>query len=169
MITTIRGVAALAALVALAGSHWFTYSLGSDKIAARWAADRERQAQERTKQAQEHAKVLGEYRDKEQRLQRLLDDSVRANRNEVNRIARERDAAVRSLHDRPVARADPAPAPQAPEGARPAVGCTGAGLARPDAEFLVGFAADAARTTEALKTCLDSYKQVQRTINSSGR
>ena len=162
------GIAALGAAVVLAGTHWFVFDLGKDRVAAQWSKDREEQAQAQAQRAQEHAKQVEEYRSKEQALQKLLDDSARSNRDEISRIARQRDVALRSLRDRPILRA-PAPDPQAAPGAGSGTGCTGAGLARPDAEFLVRYAADAARTADALKTCLDSYRKVRDILNASTR
>ena len=42
--------------------------------------------------------------------------------------------------------------------------CTGAGLSRGDAEFLARYAADAARTREALDQCVRQYDEVRRAL-----
>lgn len=159
--------AALVAVVAtlLAATHWKVYTMGRDRVALQWSIDRAKQAEERADRAAEHAKQVEEYRGREQALQARVDAFKRSSQNEINRITRERDALVVSLRQRPEARADTCVAPAA-EGAGPAVGSTGAGLSRPDAEFLAGYAADAARASEALKICLDAYRAVQRTINA---
>lgn len=153
-----RTAIGVVALTLLAGTHWKAYTLGRDRVSLQWSI-------ERAKQAAEHAKTVDEYRDREQALQTRVDAFKRSSQNEINRITRERDALVVSLRNRPEARGDVCPAPFA-EGAGPAVGATGAGLSRPDAEFLAGYAADAARANEALKICLDAYREVRRTMNS---
>lgn len=45
--------------------------------------------------------------------------------------------------------------------------CTGAQLARRDAEFLARYAADAARTREALDQCVRQYDEVRRVVGSN--
>jgi hypothetical protein len=47
------------------------------------------------------------------------------------------------------------------------VGCTGEGLARPDAEFLAGFAADAARLQAAYDSCRKAYEVVSNPQNKA--
>ena len=74
---------------------------------------------------------------------------------ETDRIAADRDRLLASLRDRPASGAD------VPDGAASGAGCTGAGLARPDAEFLVGYAADAERLQSALATCQAAYDAVR--------
>ena len=66
---------------------------------------------------------------------------------EVTSIAAARDAALRGLRNRP------ARLPDATLSARDCSGSTGRQLSREDAEFLVGFAADAERLNAALRVC----------------
>jgi hypothetical protein len=65
---------------------------------------------------------------------------------------------VGSLRERPEGRVQSCPV-YTDTGA-PA-GCTGAGLARPDAEFLAGYAADAARLEATLEQCRAAYEAVR--------
>jgi hypothetical protein len=153
-----RTAIGVVALTLLAATHWKAYTLGQDRINLQWSIDR-------AKQAAAHAKQVEEYRGKEQALQALVDGFKRKSQNEINRITRERDALVVSLRERPEARTNSCSAPTA-EGTGPAVGASGAGLSRPDAEFLAGYAADAARANESLKMCLDAYREVRRTISA---
>lgn len=74
---------------------------------------------------------------------------------EKNRIAADLRVALDGLRNRPERPASSGGA--VPEGASDGVGCTGAGLARPDAEFLVGYAADAAGLQSALAACQSAY------------
>jgi hypothetical protein len=45
------------------------------------------------------------------------------------------------------------------------VGCTGEGLARPDAEFLAGYATDAARLNEVFLVCKSTLDKLRETYN----
>jgi len=67
---------------------------------------------------------------------------------ELQRIAADRDRAVRELRNRPAARM-PATATCSADGA----GATGAQLSGPDAEAFAGLAADADRTAADLRAC----------------
>jgi hypothetical protein len=67
----------------------------------------------------------------------------------------------RERADRPAAAAGQ-PAPPASSGA----GCTGAGLYRPDVEFLVGFAASAARTGIERDACIIQYNQARQALGT---
>lgn len=94
-------------------------------------------------------------------MARLSEERMNAYRN-IDRLERE---LADSLRDRPEARTtDPTGVPQ---GAAPGtVGCTGAGLARPDAVFLGRYAALAARLQSDLNTCRAKYAEVERAVNS---
>jgi hypothetical protein len=70
---------------------------------------------------------------------------------EKNRIAADLRSQLDSLRNRPD-RADTVPG-----SAENPVGCTGAGLAKQDAEFLAGYAAAAAELANALGECRAAY------------
>ena len=101
-----------------------------------------------------------EYREKEQRL---VDSAAQAQeiRNvEVANINRKLSTALVELRSRPerivtVTRSEMPGTPAA------CAGTTGAELARGDAEFLAGYAADAARLEAALKQCEAQYNSLR--------
>lgn len=145
----------LAGLAMLGFSYWKGYTYGKDVIQQKWNAEKvvlEREAQE----AKDHAREV-----------------ERSMQNKVNRIQREKQNAVKtadikyraladSLRDRPETRA----ADTMPDSTGSAVGCTGAQLARPDAEFLAGYAADAERLQAAYNSCRDAYQVIKNQTNA---
>lgn len=151
MISTIKAYAwqAVSALlfVALAATG---FKLFAEKMAhAETRADRDRIslafANYIGEQKSKNADAAKEARTKEQELQAAADTFRKDAYVQINRLQRERDAALDSLRDRPSRPAGGAngtglSAPTGP-GAE-AKGCTGAQLYRPDAEFLVGVASD---------------------------
>jgi hypothetical protein len=159
MIWNTKIVALTATFILLAGSVVYAYNSGRQsgmqEVQTSW--DSERMA---TQAAQ--AEELMKARQTEQALQKLVAQQRKAHQNEVARIVREYTALNDSLRDRPEARADTT---GVPEGAGVGVGCTGQGLARPDAEFLARYSADAARLQSALNTCVEAYNQTRREVN----
>jgi hypothetical protein len=139
----------LAGLIMLGLSFWKGYVYGQNNVQQKWNAEKvvlEREAQELKDQA----------REAERNMQK-----------EVNRIQRERHHAVKaadtkynalinSLRDRSEDRDFNAMSDSSGDVA----GCTGAGLARPDAEFLAGFAADAERLQAAYNSCRQAYEVI---------
>lgn len=125
----------------------FGHNKGAASVQAKWDTDKLAQATER---ADDLAKAL----QVQQSLQSLIDQAKKDRRDESTRIDRLYAAAVDSMRDRPEARASAGvPAPT-----ESGAGCTGAGLARPDAGFLAGYAADAARVQAALHECRAGYQ-----------
>ena len=150
----------LMVLALAAGSAWYGHSKGkqSGMLEVQTLWDSEKLAMQQTQ-----TEELMKARQREQALQALIDRQRRAHREEVNRIAAEYAADVERLRDRPEARAD---SPSGlPEGAAAGVGCTGAGLAAGDADFLVRYSADAARTQAALNACVAAYDDIRRQVN----
>ena len=151
---------ATAFIMSVAGTAWYAYSSGKQsgmsETQTRWDAEVAAMA---LAQAAELERAMA----KTAELQAQVEQITRSHRNEVNRIRREHSALVDSLRDRPEARAGDG---GVPEGSAAGVGCTGAGLARPDAAFLAGFAADAARTQAALQACQRAYNEVMENINA---
>jgi hypothetical protein len=106
-------------------------------------------------------------RQTEQALQKLVDQLRGAHQNEVNRIVSRYNADLERLRNRPEARSE---SPSGlPEGAASGVGCTGAGLSKPDAEFLSWYSASAARTQAALDACVHAYEQVREQSNAGNK
>lgn len=117
-------------------------------------------ADEARERAEAHGKELVRAQDRQIALStaaaRLQKERQDENRRIVARYERELDG----LRNRPEARADP-DSGGVPEGAAAGVGCTGAGLARPDAAFLAGYAADAARLQTAVDECKARYNALK--------
>ena len=95
---------------------------------------------------------------REAALKALIDKQRKDHQREATRLANDYAAVVVSLQDRAETRAV---AGGVPEGAVAGVGCTGQGLARPDAEFLAGYARDAGRLQLALQACQAAYDAVR--------
>ena len=124
------------------------------EIQTRWDA-------ERAIQMAQHAEEQMKARQKEQSLQAAINRIRQEKKHEAVRLAADYAAVIDSLHNRPEARASGG-VPESPDAG---TGCTGQGLARPDAVFLSGFAADAARLQLALNACQTAYDQVRRQVN----
>ena len=141
-------------IAALLVTHLYAYRFGVDEVTARW--NEERLLFERSRNAQ-----IENARRAEHRLQEELSQTRQEAADEKRRIAARYERTIAGLRQRPEARAPTG----VPEGAAAGVGCTGAGLARPDGEFLARYAADAARLQADLQTCVNAYNSVRRQVN----
>jgi hypothetical protein len=151
---------AIATTTLVAGTAWYSYNRGEQSgmsaIQTKWDAA---QMVQTAAQMEEIMKA----RQTEQALQKLVDQQKQEHRREVNRIVSRYNADLERLRNRPEARSE---SPTGlPEGAAVGVGCTGAGLSKPDAEFLSWYSASAARTQAALNACVEAYDQVRREVN----
>ncbi len=139
----------------VAGTAWYAHSKGvqsgMQEIQSLWDS-------ERAIIAQAHAEETMKARQRELALRELADRLRQERTNEAKRLAREYAADLERLRNRPETRAS---AGGVPEGAAPGAGCTGEGLARPDAVFLAGYAADAARLQLALNQCQAAYESLR--------
>lgn len=155
----IRGLVIVALITGIAAAGWKVhdagYQAGVTKTKAAWDA-------ERAKAAQEYAQAQEQARKTEQQLQARIDAIRKERSREVATISRRHDAIVAGLRDRAAKRA--ATPSGVPQTAGAGVGCTGAGLARPDAEFLAGYAADAARLQSAFDACKTAYDSARRKV-----
>jgi hypothetical protein len=155
----ILAVSGIAITMLVAGTAWYSYSngkrYGMQEVQTLWDLER---AQQIAAQSEELMKA----RHREQALQTIVDQQRRKHRAEVNRVVAEYQSMVDGLRNRPEARAGNTGVPESPNAG---TGCTGQGLARPDAEFLSRYAADAARLQLALQVCTNAYDQVRREIN----
>ena len=153
------GVVGIAFGISLAGTALFAFNKGQQsgmsKVQSQWDA-------EVSAMAQAQAAEVNAARLREQELQAQITAQQRSHRNEVARINRAHAAALDGLRDRPEARAGDG---GVPEGAAAGVGCTGAGLSRPDSEFLIWIGREAARTQAALNACVTAYDEVRRAVN----
>jgi hypothetical protein len=110
-----------------------------------------------TLEAQGEQIILAQIREGE--LTAQMDKLKRTHRDQTTRIAADHADLVAGLRDRPEARAS---AGGVPEGAELGVGCTGAGLSRLDAQFLIGLAADAARLQAGFDACKAAHDSLRR-------
>lgn len=139
----------LAGLVMLGFSYWKGYTYGKENVQEKW--DAEKVVQEREMLAKANEAI-----EKERQLQAKADKIQKERIRESQIVNRRYNALVDSLRDRPEARQDSVPADSTN-----AVGCTGEGLAKPDAEFLAGYAADAARLQAQYNACKAGYEALR--------
>ena len=125
---------------------------GARKIQQAW--DREKATI-----AEQHVVAITEARERERALQTRIDQERSNYSDQINRINAEYSRVIAGLRQRPEIRVHSCPS--LPESSGAPVGCTGAGLAKPDAEFLAGYAADAARLEAALEQCRAAYEAVR--------
>lgn len=97
------------------------------------------------RQAAKRVELIEKARETEAKAQKEVETLQEAKNAEIARIASERDDALRRLRNRP-GRMPSATAPTCE-------GATGAQLSGPDAGFLVGLAAEAARVAAELAEC----------------
>ena len=150
----LRTVAATVLAIFAVWSHWYAYESGRSKVSADWA-------REKAVTQQAYIQEMERRNQKERGLQTQITQLQKDHQDENRAVSARYERIIAGLRKRPEARAPSG----VPEGAAADVGCTGAGLARSDGEFLAGFAADAARLQTALNTCLGAYNQVRRQLN----
>lgn len=138
----------LAGLVMLGFSFWKGYTSGKDNIQQKWDAEKVVWEREMQVQADKNRQI-------ERKMQAKADSIHKERVRETQIVNRRYNALVDSLRKRPEARQDSVPADS-----NNGVGCTGEGLARPDAEFLAGYAADAARLQAAYDSCKAAYEVI---------
>ena len=103
----------------------------------------------------EKATIITAQREKEAALQASMDKLRMEKNNELARLNTTVRNLTASLRNRPERPAVPASA-SAGDGA---TGCTGAGLYKPDGQFLVGESSRADQLRLALKACQDAYRK----------
>ena len=131
------------------------HASGAAAVTAEWMA-------ERAETARATSRALERRLEVEAALRAQIDRTRQEHAREKARIAANYNAAIDSLRHRPTARAGDT---GVPEGSTAGVGCTGAGLSGPDAEFLVWYASEAARAQAALEACVAAYKRVEEAVN----
>jgi hypothetical protein len=82
---------------------------------------------------------------------------------EILNINSKHRSIVNSLQHRPSERASDT---GVPTNSDTGVGCTGKGLARPDAEFLAGYATDASQLNEAFLICKSTLDKLKEAYNN---
>ena len=103
----------------------------------------------------EKVTIITAQREKEAALQASMDKLRMEKNNELARLNTTVRNLTASLRNRPERPAMPASA-SAGDGA---TGCTGAGLYKPDGQFLVGESSRADQLRLALKACQDAYRK----------
>jgi hypothetical protein len=111
----------------------------------------------------EYAKALAtaqaNLKAKEQAIQAAVTKVRQETKRDATRLVNDYAAVINSLHDRPTTRAD---STGLPEGTSTGVGCTGKGLARPDAEFLARYAREVVELQLAYRECKAIHTEVSK-------
>ncbi len=141
----------LAGLVMLGFSYWKGYTSGKDVIQQKWDATNVQMQAEIQKIASEAMQAERSMQKEVNRIQKEKHDAVKVANTKYS-------ALIDSLRQRPETRTTEH---ELPGGAGSDIGCTGAQLARPDAEFLAGYAADAERLQAAYNSCRQAYEVIQ--------
>lgn len=156
-----RTLITIAAVIGLTGAvGWKAYTAGQAEAEQRLTAMYVAEKLETQKAVNAE---LVKAREREERLLAVMRQSSQEYNDELQRVTVEHNNIVDSLLNRPNIRTDSDRG--VPESASTDTGCTGKGLARPDAEFLAGYAAEAAKLQAALNSCKESYNSVMKMIN----
>lgn len=148
----------LSLAMGLVALHNHAVNKGRKQIEGEWAIAREIQLADQINREKE-------ARAKEQSLLDVV-NMIEVEKNHEKAAANARYATViAELRDRNETRASTIGGVS--ENSSVETGCTGAGLAGPDARFLAGYAADAKRLSIALTQCVQSYQEVHETFGPS--
>ena len=109
--------------------------------------------------AKAYAEAQEQARAREQALVKQSEDIRRTKDAQIKTINTRLASALSSLRNRPERQASGVPNDTAS-----CTASTGAELARGDAEFLAGYAADAARLQSAYQACLGAYDAARKTL-----
>jgi hypothetical protein len=139
--------AAVMVAIALAASHWKAYKLGESGVTAEWNADKLAQAEQAAALKDAAAATTVS-------LQTDANNLRKTKNAQIAKLNSDLAVALGRLHDRP-ARPGEGDLP-GPAGAGP-TGCTGAGLFRPDAEFLTRKASERDTIAVLLEQCQTQY------------
>jgi hypothetical protein len=107
--------------------------------------------------AKSYAEALETARNREKALVKQTEEIRRTKDAQIKTIDARLASALNSLRERPQDRL-------LPSDPVPSVGCTGAQLARPDGQFLAGYAADAARLQSAYQACVGAYDAARKAL-----
>lgn len=131
--------------------------------------ERKERADERAAQLADQAQREREHREKEQTLRTQIDKNRKASDEKLRAIVATRDRDLEQLRNRPARPPEPGGAvPSNPSPDKPAeFGCTGAGLAGPDAAFLVGETARALELKEHLRACYAHVDKLELNLNGA--
>lgn len=153
--------AGLALAAALSGLCWWGYNTvydrGAKAVQVKWDAEKQAQAEQSAKVATDALAVT-------KSLQVSSDNQRKASNAQIAALNSALAVAVAGLSDRP-SRGDAGSVSGGSSNGATTTGCTGAGLAREDAEFSLGEAATAARLRIGLKACYSQYNKIKSAIN----
>ena len=156
-----RTLISVAVVIALTGAvGWKAYTAGQDEATQRLTAVYVAEKLETQKIINVE---LTKARQREKELLAVMQQSSREYDSEIQRVNAKHDSIVDSLLNRPITRTDSDRG--VPENTSTDTGCTGKGLARPDAEFLTRYATEAAKLQAALNSCTERYTSVMKMIN----
>lgn len=143
----------LVAVIAAAGAGYFQGSEhGKSLVQAMW--DKEKAAQ-----YAEYAKAQEEARQKEQELQANADRLRQEKDREIKNLNARATALTNSLQHRPTRTSE---AGSVSDSSKSCSGASGKELARGDAEFLIRYAAEAARLQADLNQCVRQYEALRK-------
>ena len=156
-----RTLIAVAVVIAFTGAvGWKAYTAGQAEATQRLTVVYVAEKLETQKAVNAE---LTKARQREKELLAVMQQSSQEYNNEIQRVTAKHDSILDSLRNRPNTRTDNDRG--VPESTSTDTGCTGKGLARPDAEFLAGYATEAAKLQAALNSCKESYNSVMNMIN----
>jgi len=115
--------------------------------------------------ANEYIKSIEEAREKEQQLQHQANTMRLEHQREIEAIRRTHATVVASLQQRPQTRASETSPICVTGNTAAGVGSTGKELARPDAEFLIGYAAEVEMLQKAYNECRQKYNALRDLLN----
>lgn len=153
--------AEIAVAALLAFGAWWAYNAvydrgfeARDKIALKEKAEQDAQS----------IKNLADAAKTTRTLAATIDSQRSASNAQLSAVTAVAARAVAGLSDR-APRPSPGDLPVNPGNAGTTAGCTGEGLYRPDATFLIREAADAGRLRIALKACYAQYRETRKAVN----
>ena len=155
-------IAAAALMAALAGVYFWVHHdgvvVGRNEVQTKWDA-------RELKIASDTAKLISDNAEKNRKIQETADENERKSKEAFGALMDHSDRLAASLRNRPNRPTSPGGVPTP---ASTCVAATGAQLARPDAEFLVRYAMDAARVQIAAEQCQAAYNAARALTNGAG-
>ena len=156
-----RTLISIAIVIALTGGiGWKAYTAGQAEATQRLSAIYT--AEKLDTQKAVNAELM-KARQREKEMLVVIQQSSQEHANDIQRITTKYNRIIDSLRNRPTTRTNNNT--NMSSDSSTASGCTGKGLARPDGEFLAGYAADAAKLQIALNICKERYNAVMKMIN----
>jgi len=137
---------------AFISGHEDGHDAGVAEVTQKWDA-------QKAQDADAYGKAMARLVDRNIELTTFSNKLRKEQKHELARIDALHRLELDGLRDRPEQRAEGGGG--LPEATGLGVGATGAGLARPDARFLVGYGADASRLQLAYNECRAKYQKAQ--------